>query len=435
MKRILFLTAVILAALMLIVSCDNKNNEPEAKTYSVLFDYDNGSGFGTTEVKEGEKVEKPADPEKTGYTFMEWQLNGEVYDFENTVVTSNILLKAVWTIKKYKVTFNTDGGTPSSYEAQEIEYGSRAEDPGIPSKNSSNFGGWLYDGDKEFSFDTEITRDYDLTAKWNVYILINDFKDVTFNVDGDTTIVSSQSIRKYSYAHKPAKDPVSNYKKFKFWSADKENEFSFETTKITSNTTLYAVWEDDIYYVGGRGPAGGYIFYDCDADNESGNADGLISSICGWRYLEAAPGDLKGTYKFGSYMVNTDYINIGTYTDIGKGMENTQALLKVLTGAGTAVMNCRCYSITVDGKTYNDWFLPSRDELDKMYFVLHKGGIGSFADEDTYDYWSSSEQAEAFLAWKRSFYISSNTEGVSDGKLGNGNRDSSECRVRPVRRF
>ena len=38
MKRILFLTAVILAALMLIVSCDNKNNEPEAKTYSVLFD-------------------------------------------------------------------------------------------------------------------------------------------------------------------------------------------------------------------------------------------------------------------------------------------------------------------------------------------------------------------------------------------------------------
>ena len=88
MKRILFLTAVILSALMLVVSCDNKNNEPEAKTYSVFFDYDNGSSLGTTEVKEGEKVEKPAAPEKTGYTFKEWQLNGEAYDFENTVTAN-----------------------------------------------------------------------------------------------------------------------------------------------------------------------------------------------------------------------------------------------------------------------------------------------------------------------------------------------------------
>ena len=40
------------------------------------------------------------------------------------------------------------------------------------------------------------------------------------------------------------------------------------------------------YYVGRTGPAGGYIFYDCDADNSSGNADGLVSSECGWRFLE-----------------------------------------------------------------------------------------------------------------------------------------------------
>lgn len=430
MKRILFLTAVILAALMLIVSCDNKNNEPEAKTYSVLFDYDNGSGFGTTEVKEGEKVEKPADPEKTGYTFMEWQLNGEVYDFENTVVTSNILLKAVWTIKKYKVTFNTDGGTPSSYEAQEIEYGSRAEDPGIPSKNSSNFGGWLYDGDKEFSFDTEITRDYDLTAKWNVYILINDFKDVTFNVDGDTTIVSSQSIRKYSYAHKPAKDPVSNYKTFKFWSADKENEFSFETTKITSNTTLYAVWEDDIYYVGGRGPAGGYIFYDCDADNNSGNADGLISSICGWRYLEAAPGDLKGKYIFGYYAVSGTFAKVGTYTEVGKGLENTYAIEKVMVEANNAALNCKTYSITsIDGIKYDDWFLPSIDELKLMYNNLFKNDLGSFPTGSSGNTYLSSSESGAGAPYVMEFWdkAAEDTPAVSQYNF--------ERSVRPVRRF
>ncbi len=429
MKRILFLTAVILSALMLIVSCDNKNNEPEAKTYSVLFDYDNGSGFGTTEVKEGEKVEKPADPEKTGYTFMEWQLNGETYDFENTV-TANILLKAVWTIKKYKVTFNTNGGDPSSYNTQEIEYGSKAEDPGKPSKNSSNFGGWLYDGDKEFSFDTEITRDYDLTAKWNVYILINDFKDVTFNVDGDTTIVSSQSIRKYSYAHKPAKDPVSNYKTFKFWSADKENEFNFETTQITSDTTLYAVWEDDIYYVGGRGPAGGYIFYDCDADNESGNADGLISSICGWRYLEAAPGDLKGKYIFGYYAVSGTSAKVGTYTEVGKGLENTYAIEKVMVEANNAALNCKTYSITsIDGIKYDDWFLPSIDELKLMYNNLFKNDLGSFPTGSSGNTYLSSSESEAGAPYVMDFWYKTaeDTPAVSQYNF--------ERSVRPVRRF
>ena len=45
--------------------------------------------------------------------------------------------------------------------------------------------------------------------------------------------------------------------------------------------------------VGHKGEAGGIIFYDCDADNEVGNPDGLKSVECGWRYLEAAPSDIE----------------------------------------------------------------------------------------------------------------------------------------------
>ena len=44
--------------------------------------------------------------------------------------------------------------------------------------------------------------------------------------------------------------------------------------------------EKTTYQVGDIGPAGGIIFYDCDADNDMGNPDGLDSSICGWRYLK-----------------------------------------------------------------------------------------------------------------------------------------------------
>ncbi|MBR2281558.1 MAG: hypothetical protein IJ863_02930, partial [Spirochaetales bacterium] len=44
--------------------------------------------------------------------------------------------------------------------------------------------------------------------------------------------------------------------------------------------------------IGSYGPAGGRVFYDCDADNTEEDPDGednLKSDVCGWRYLEAAP--------------------------------------------------------------------------------------------------------------------------------------------------
>ena len=167
------------------------------------------------------------------------------------------------------------------------------------------------------------------------------------------------------------------------------------------------------YKVGDIGPAGGYIFYDCDADNDSGNADGLISSSCGWRYLEVAPTD-AGKFSFGYLRPDgtTNTTTSASQTAIGSGKANTKALVKSMgestyttTTASTskssyAAISCANYTVEVGSKVYDDWFLPSKDELDVLYaFVTEFGLLDEFSD---YDYWTSSEQ-QSSNSWLQNF--------------------------------
>ncbi len=90
-------------------------------------------------------------------------------------------------------------------------------------------------------------------------------------------------------------------------------------------------------------------------------------------------------------------LNGNTLTALGKGQANTNAM-KAQTGyTGGAAKVCDDYTIIVGGVTYEDWFLPSKDELDKLY--INKGAIGGFAVDC---YWSSSE-AYASYAWRQDF--------------------------------
>lgn len=181
------------------------------------------------------------------------------------------------------------------------------------------------------------------------------------------------------------------------------------TDAIIHCYTDLGMWE-----VGMPGPAGGEIFYDCDADNDEGNADGLISSECGWRYLEMSPWRLEDTYTFGGYGTK-----IGNTSEaVGTGKANTEAIVNKL-GNGTYAAKA-CLDYECGG--YDDWFLPSKDELDLMYCNCYENG--SWYADESYLYWSSSE-SDSYYAWLQSVY--------------NGSQD--DCRrsydyyVRPVRAF
>ena len=70
-------------------------DEPIKNKYTVTFNSNGGSAVASKEVNYNTSVTKPVDPTKSGYTFKEWQLNGEKYDFSSKV-TKNITLTAKW---------------------------------------------------------------------------------------------------------------------------------------------------------------------------------------------------------------------------------------------------------------------------------------------------------------------------------------------------
>ena len=83
--------------------------------------------------------------------------------------------------------------------------------------------------------------------------------------------------------------------------------------------------------------------------------------------------------------------NGNTSTAIGTGQTNTTAMMNQAGYTGGAAQVADDYSVTDNGVTYNDWFLPSLEELNEMY--SQKNSIEAAAGVTPFgtDYWSSSE--------------------------------------------
>jgi hypothetical protein len=172
--------------------------------------------------------------------------------------------------------------------------------------------------------------------------------------------------------------------------------------------------ENKVYSIGEEGPAGGIVYYD----------KGFYSD--GWRYLEAAPKGWAGTFdpwvdlEWGCYQTLVG----GTSTAIGTGKENTDLILaKGCAGPETAVQLAANASIN----GYNDWFLPSRDELREIYDNLFNlvpnfhltYGFGAMT-------YTSSSEIDAISSWGVAFGSGTNTEDI---------KIIATIAVRPVRRF
>ncbi|MDR1787482.1 MAG: InlB B-repeat-containing protein [Treponema sp.] len=211
------------------------------------------------------------------------------------------------------------------------------------------------------------------------------------------------------------------------------NGESLSAWPSASGATVYAGWilTANTYAVGTTGPAGGLI---CWKDETGYAYEGVV-----YHYLEAAPPPAGGEteYQWGGCEV----VCADTGTAIGTGAANTVYLAahdhdEVVWGSHVhdAARACADYSVVHNTVTYDDWFLPSKDELALMYTHLKAAGLGGFSIKY---YWSSSQATDTNDY--RSAFIQNFSSGASSYTLKDhayvDAASAKDISVRPMRAF
>jgi len=190
-------------------------------------------------------------------------------------------------------------------------------------------------GEEPYQLHALINGDFSKDIIWS---LDNEIDGISISSSGLLTVASFVTSESLIVTAKSVKDPT-----------------KFDTANVSLRSTIKEI--------GSKGPAEGLIFYD---KGEYTN---------GWRYLEAAPASSEFQAPWGLFGITCP----GTNTGIGTGKTNTDIIINLLNANGQANKAAQiCNALSING--INDWFLPSKEELEVMYSELcvKRNNIGGF---------------------------------------------------------
>ena len=209
-------------------------------------------------------------PEKTGYTFKEWNPA-----LPETMPANNVEAKAVWTANDYTITFDSAGG--SSVAAITQGYETTVKEPKAPTRAGYAFEGWFTaDGTQYFANGTEKMplNGVSLTAAWTA----NEYK-IYFR--SQNAVYLEQTAACDSVITAPAAPEREGYT-FDYWYAivdNKEVKYFTEdgnTTMPAADLYLFAAWKKNDYTItfdanGGTGdmPVQSYVYDEYQALTEN----------------------------------------------------------------------------------------------------------------------------------------------------------------------
>jgi|GEM_PF-2095505 len=158
--------------------------------YDITFALDNGEADVVVNAEYGTKVTdiKPADPEKTGYTFTAWAPAIS----EEAEVTGTATFTAQYSINSYNLIYKVDG---ADYKTVSVEYGAAVTAEAEPAKEGYTFSGWSEIPATMPAEDVEVTGTF----------TINQYT-ITYQVEGEEDVVKtydfSAEVLKYTPAEK-----------------------------------------------------------------------------------------------------------------------------------------------------------------------------------------------------------------------------------------
>ena len=103
--------------------------------YKITFDTDGGSEIDSIEQDYDTEITAPDAPTKEGYTFIGWDTT-----VPKKMPAKDMMVKALWQINRYKITFDTDGG--SEIDPIEQDYDTAITAPDNPTKEGYAFIDW-----------------------------------------------------------------------------------------------------------------------------------------------------------------------------------------------------------------------------------------------------------------------------------------------------
>lgn len=347
MRTVQTILTILFVALLTMTGCKKKDDNPPV-SYTVSFDSQGADTEATpTSITVSYPArtvdELPVAPEKSGYAFDNWytEVDGGGSIFTTmTLVTEDITVYAKWVQTAFSISYDANGGTLGSAPVDNNSY-SNTDIVTVPGNTGNLAGPLVRDGIRQ--------------------------RFIGWNTDPDATTASY--LKDYSI-------------------------FLYE------DITLYAIYTSDDDVLRKLGPAGGWVFYDAGSTESWG------------RYLEAAnPGWIDGGDEPESQwlgFINGGFELTGTADEIGAGEENTNIICSFVDGlylksdgtttyydydwaglTGGSVMFtdgvtdydisqmnygdgtvaakiCSDYSVVYNDLTYDDWFLPSKNELNQL---------------------------------------------------------------------
>ena len=188
-----FLNYLIIAALVVPVVFTSCKKDDQI-TYTVTFNSNGGNSIDNQTVNKGGMIDKPSDPTKSENIFDGWYTDNNTFEdkwnFDTRTVTSDITLHARWNVA---VTFDSDNG--SAVQPQIILAGEKTIKPANPVREGFWFLGWFFN-DTEWNFETIITTNTTLVAKWNPKVLdfiLYNGNTYKFEYDNQNRIISYSS--------------------------------------------------------------------------------------------------------------------------------------------------------------------------------------------------------------------------------------------------